>query len=74
MEDISELRGTLTACPPQPSGRVFAQVIDEQTNRLVLVPATAATSRLDGRLVEVTKGPNNQVVVRAARRLTRGDE
>jgi type IV secretory pathway VirD2 relaxase len=71
---VSGLRGTLTACPPLPSGRAFARVVDDRTKRLVLVPATPETNRLEGRSVEVTVDQNQGVVLRPARRLTRGDE
>jgi Protein of unknown function (DUF3363) len=74
VETASGLRGTLTACPPLPSGRAFAQVVDERTKRLVLVPATPATARLEGRVVEVTVDQNQQGVVRSAPRLARGEE
>jgi hypothetical protein len=67
----TSLRGTFTACPPLPSGRAFAQVVDERTKRLVLVPATVATARLEGRLVEVTTDQNQQVTVRLAPRIDR---
>ena len=74
VEVVSGLRGTLTACPPLPSGRAFARVVDDRTKRLVLVPATPETNRLEGRSVEVTVDQNQGVVVRPARRLSRGDE
>jgi type IV secretory pathway VirD2 relaxase len=74
VESATSLRGTLTACPPLPSGRAFAQVVDERSKRLVLVPATPATARLEGRLVEVTTDQNQQVAVRPAPRLARGEE
>jgi type IV secretory pathway VirD2 relaxase len=74
VEGPTTFRGTFTACPPQPSGRAFAQVVDERTKRLVIVPATMATARLEGRLVEVTTDHNQQVVVRPAPRLARGEE
>jgi type IV secretory pathway VirD2 relaxase len=71
MESTSGLRGTLKACPVLPSGRVFAQVVDERSKRLVLVPATPETARLEGRLVEITIDQNQQVVVRSAPRLSK---
>ena len=74
LESATSLRGTLTVCPPLPSGRAFAQVVDERTKRLVLVPATVATARLEGRLVEVTTDQNQQVAVSPAPRLARGEE
>jgi len=74
LESATTFRGTLTECPPLPSGRAFAQVVDERTKRLVLVPATVATARLEGRLVEISTDQNQQVAVRAAPRLARGEE
>ena len=39
-----DARGVLVTCPPLPSGRAFAQIVDERTKRLVLVPATIETA------------------------------
>jgi type IV secretory pathway VirD2 relaxase len=67
-------RGVLVTCPPLPSGRAFARVVDERTKRLVLVPSTVETSRFEGREVEVTVDANKNVIVRQARRLSRGED
>ena len=67
-------RGELVTCPPLPSGRAFARVVDERTKRVVLVPSTVETNRLEGREVEVTVDQNKNVLVRQARRLSRGED
>ncbi|HVV53336.1 MAG TPA: DUF3363 domain-containing protein [Polyangia bacterium] len=67
-------RGTLVNCPPLPSGRQFARVVDPRTKRLLLVPASLQTARLEGREVEVTVDQNKRVDVRPARSLNRGGE
>ena len=73
-EGASSARGVLVNCPPLPSGRAFARVVDDRTKRLVLVPATIETSRLEGREVEVDVDQQKRAVVRQARRLNRGDD
>jgi type IV secretory pathway VirD2 relaxase len=73
-EGPSTVRGVLTACPRVPSGRAFACVVDERSKRLVLVPASVETSRLEGRRVEVTVSQDRRLVVRQARGLGRGED
>lgn len=67
-------RGRLESRPPLPSGRAFAEVLDEKSNRLVVVPWTSDLRRFEGRDVEVVVDQAKRVVVRPARRLTRGEE
>jgi type IV secretory pathway VirD2 relaxase len=66
-------QGTLAACPALPSGRAFVRIVNARTNELVLVPAGPQTDRLEGRLVDVSVTTEDQVSLRAARRLTRGE-
>ncbi|HVV52496.1 MAG TPA: hypothetical protein VHO06_22710, partial [Polyangia bacterium] len=67
-------RGKLESRPPLPSGRAFAEVLDEKTNRLVLVPWSNDLRRFEGRDVEVVVDQAKRAVVRPARRLSRGEE
>ncbi len=67
------VRGTLVNGSPLPSGRAFARVMDERASRLVLVPVTPETTRLEGRLVEVTVDQDKRSIVRPARDLNRGN-
>jgi hypothetical protein len=67
-------RGTLTNCPPLPSGRAFARVVDPRTKRLLLVTASPQTARLEGREVDVTVDQNRRADVRPARSLNRGED
>jgi type IV secretory pathway VirD2 relaxase len=69
----SNVRGTLVVCPPLPSGRVFAQVLDERSRRFVLIPADPSARRLAGRLVDVSIDAKGRALLRAAHRLNRGD-
>ena len=73
-DTATSARGTLTNGSPLPSGRVFARVVDPRTKRLLLVPASAQTARLEGREVEVTVDQEKRVDVRPARSLDRGED
>jgi len=74
-EDASgTFRGKLVSSAPLPSGRAFAQVVDERTNRLVLVPWTVDLRRFEGQQVEVEVDAAKRISVRPPRRLSRGEE
>jgi type IV secretory pathway VirD2 relaxase len=73
-ESPGTFRGKLASRPPLPSGRAFAEVLDEKTNRLVLVPWSGDLRRFEGRDVEVVVDQAKRAVVRPARRLSRGEE
>lgn len=66
-------KGVLTALPPLPSGRAYAQVVDATTGRVVIVPESVTTRRLAGRPVEVSRATATDADVRSPRRLDRGD-
>src|ERR1022692_3994784 len=70
-EAAGTFTGKLVSCPPLPSGRAFAQVVDQKTNRLVLVPWTVDLRRFEGRQVEVDVDQSKRVSVRPPRRLSR---
>ena len=73
-EGPGTVRGKLVSRSPLPSGRAYAEVLDEKTNRLVLVPWSASVSGFEGRQVEVVVDQAKRVSVRAPRRLDRGEE
>ena len=60
--------------PPLPSGRAYAELLDQKTNRLVLVPWSATVSAIEGRRVEVVVDQTKRATVRSPRRLDRGEE
>jgi hypothetical protein len=69
----SGLRGVLRTAPPLPSGRAVAYVVDERSKRFAVVDATPETTRLTGRLVDVSVGAGGYLNVRPARPLARGE-
>ena len=69
----SSVRGTLVVCPPLPSGRLFAQVLDARGRRFALIPADLTARRLVGRLVDVSIDGKGRALLRAAPRLNRGE-
>ena len=73
-EGPGSFRGVMSAGPRLPSGRAFASVVDERSKRLVLVPASPETRRLEGRRVDVTVDQQRRLVVRQTRDLGRGED
>ena len=73
-EGSGTVRGELRAGPRLPSGRAFACVVDERSKRLLLVPASPETSRLEGRRVEVTVDQQRRFAVRQVGGLGRGED
>jgi hypothetical protein len=67
------LRGTLTACPPFPSGRMHAWVLDEGSKRFVLLALAPDLRPLVGRHVEVSIDDKGKLTIGPARGLNRGD-
>jgi hypothetical protein len=72
VEVASAFRGTLKALPPLPSGRAFAQVVDQRSGRVTVVLVSGDGRRLDGRLVEVTVDATGRSALSLADRFTRG--
>ncbi|HVZ88954.1 MAG TPA: DUF3363 domain-containing protein [Polyangia bacterium] len=73
-EGPGTFRGKLVNRLPLPSGRAFAEVLDEKTKRFVLVPWSATVSAFEGRQVEVVVDQSKRATVRSPRRLDRGEE
>jgi hypothetical protein len=66
-------RGILTALSPVPSGRAFAQIVDQRSGRVTVVPLNSDPRRLEGRLVDVRVDASGRSSLRATPNLNRGE-
>ena len=73
-DTVSSFRGTLTTLPPLPSGRAYAQVVDQRGGRVTVVPVSGDVRRLQGRDVEVTVDAVGRSSLRAGPSHDRGED
>jgi type IV secretory pathway VirD2 relaxase len=75
MESSAQLKGTLTLAPKLPSGRQCAVVIDDESKRLWVLPATKQLRLLEGQQVESRRTQEGRLVLsRSGPERTRGYE
>jgi type IV secretory pathway VirD2 relaxase len=67
MSYVSEpigFRGRLTECVVAPSGREYAQVVDDRSGQFTLIPKPPEWDRLSGRTVELSRDHAQKLVIR----------
>lgn len=57
-------RGRAFACEPTPSGATLVRIVDEETRRVVLLPAAGVPGAIEGQPMELNRDPKGRLIAR----------
>jgi hypothetical protein len=64
-------RGRVVACAPMPSGREYLRIVNERTGQFTLIEKSVGAERLEGQIVQLTRGRERGMSLQIDRGMSR---